>query len=141
MSTVTPAKMYNHFVAKSTTSIGREAERAAAEYLEKLGFRIVVFNWRTRRAEIDIVAEEIKKISLLKKQKIIHFVEVKYRKTSDFGDGLEYITPKKLIQLEFATSEWVHENEWAGDYQIDAIAVSGNSAEGWGFDYRPNVVC
>lgn len=128
-------------MAKSTTFIGREAEKAAAQYLEKSGLRIVVFNWRTRRAEIDIVAEEIKKIGLLKKQKIIHFVEVKYRKTSDFGDGLEYITPKKLAQLEFAANEWVHENQWTGDYQIDAIAVSGNSTEDWEFDYRPNIVC
>ncbi len=133
--------MYNLFMAESTTSIGRGAEKAAAKYLANHGMKIVYLNWRTRRAEIDIVAEETRKTGLLKRQKIIHFVEVKYRKSADFGDGLEYITSKKLQQLEFAANQWVHENQWTGDYQIDAIAVTGNASSGWQFDYCPNIIC
>ena len=125
---------------RTATSIGREAEEAAAEYLRAKGLEVVTLNWRTRRAEIDIIAEKRRKISLLRRQTIIHFVEVKYRRSAEFGDGLEYITQKKLGQLEFAAAEWVSSNSWDGDYQIDAIAVTGNAIDGWKFDYRPNII-
>ncbi|MCR4938830.1 MAG: YraN family protein [Treponemataceae bacterium] len=36
---------------------GSEGEQKAAEYLEKKGYRIIARNWRTRRGEIDIIAE------------------------------------------------------------------------------------
>ena len=61
-------------------------------------------------------------------------------RSAEFGDGLEYITQKKLGQLEFAAAEWVSSNSWDGDYQIDAIAVTGNAIDGWKFDYRPNII-
>lgn len=95
---------------------GREAETAAAEHLQKLGFKVLAQNWRTRYCEIDIVAQ---------KKKTIYFVEVKYRKSSMQGTGLDYITPKKLAQMKFAASFWVQDQTWKGDYSLAAIEVSG----------------
>ena len=100
----------------STTEIGREAEAMAAEYLRKNGYKILSQNWRTRWCEIDIVAS---------KSKIVYFVEVKYRKTSNWGDGLEAITPKKLEQMSFASEFWVSQNSWRGDYQLAAASATG----------------
>lgn len=99
-----------------STSTGRQAEDAAAQYLSSKKFEILSQNWRTRWCEIDIVA---------KKKKIVYFVEVKYRKSSDFGGGLEYITPTKLKQMKFAAEFWVSNNDWSGDYRLSAIEVSG----------------
>jgi uncharacterized protein (TIGR00252 family) len=104
----------------TTFSTGRQAEAAAAVFLETNGFEILVQNWRTRFCEIDIVA---------KKQKRIYFVEVKYRQTSSWGGGLEYILPKKLKQMKFAAAMWVSEHGWGGDYCLAAVEVSGREFE------------
>jgi len=101
----------------TTTSTGRTAEDAAAEYLRTKKFEILSQNWRTRWCEIDIVA---------KKKKAIYFVEVKYRKSSDFGGGLEYITLTKLKQMKFAAEFWISNNDWPGDFRLSAIEVSGS---------------
>jgi Holliday junction resolvase-like predicted endonuclease len=72
-------------------------------------------NWRTKVCEIDIVAN---------KNKIIYFVEVKYRSSDKQGSGFEYITPKKLSQMGFAAEIWVQQNNWNGDYRIAAAELS-----------------
>lgn len=96
---------------------GKEAEAAVANYLTSQGFSILAQNWRTPRCEIDIVAQ---------KDKVIYFVEVKYRSGTAQGDGFEYITGRKLRQLHFAGEVWVQDNGWDGDYRILAAAVSGD---------------
>ncbi len=51
--------------------LGREHERAAAAYLHKRGFTILLQNVRGRGYEIDIIA---------KRKDALYFVEVKYRR-------------------------------------------------------------
>lgn len=98
-------------------SVGHQAEKVAAKFLENKSFSILELNWRTRICEIDIVA---------KKQGVIYFVEVKYRRTDSQGGGLEYITPAKLKQMHFAASCWVSEHDYRGDYELSAIEVSAD---------------
>jgi uncharacterized protein (TIGR00252 family) len=100
----------------TTFDTGRRAEAVAAAFLEQKGCDIVGQNWRTRWCEIDLVAH---------RDNVIYFCEVKYRKTSRQGGGLDYITPKKLEQMRFAAEFWVHAHRWNGDYQLCAIEVSG----------------
>lgn len=102
----------------SSTSVGKQAEAAAAAFLHKKGYKILDNNWRTRWCEIDIVAQ---------KKKTVHFVEVKYRQQDAWGSGLEYITPKKLQQMRFAAEFWVSEHDWQHDYQLSAIEVTGST--------------
>ncbi len=101
---------------KTNYQSGHDAEKSAAEYLVSQGYEILDINWKTRYCEIDIVA---------KKDGIVYFVEVKSRKNTDFGSGLEYITPKKLKQMTFAAEMWVQSQVWSGDYQLAAIALDG----------------
>jgi uncharacterized protein (TIGR00252 family) len=100
----------------STTHIGREAENAAANWLEMNGFTVIDTNWRTRWCEIDIIA---------RKGAVIFFVEVRYRKSDAWGDGFDSITPKKYKQMEFAAQFWLSSNNWSNDARIAAMAVSG----------------
>lgn len=97
-----------------STQIGNTAESAAADYLDALGYTVIERNWRTRVCEIDIVAQ---------KQTTIYFVEVKYRQGAQQGRGLDYITPAKLKQMEFAAQCWVQEHSYEGDYELSAIEV------------------
>ena len=97
---------------------GRQAETAAAEHLKSKGYAVVALNWRTRWCEIDVIAQ---------RRNAVYFCEVKYRRTSNQGGGLDYITPKKMQQMRFAAEAWVHLTGWKGEYQLCAIEVSGPS--------------
>jgi putative endonuclease len=98
-----------------TTKTGQQAEGVVAEYLQSRKFKIIARNWRRMRCEIDIIAQN---------EDIVHFVEVKFRSSDNQGDGLAYITPKKLHQMHYAAEVWCSENEWDGDYRLNAASVS-----------------
>jgi uncharacterized protein (TIGR00252 family) len=102
----------------STTETGRQAEAAVAEYLKNEGYKILEHNWRTRWCEIDVVAQ---------KENTVFFVEVKYRRSGLQGDGLEYITPKKLDQMTFAAELWVSNHNWQDEYCLAGAAVAGDN--------------
>lgn len=97
-----------------STAVGNQAESVAADYLIGIGHEILDRNWRTRVCEIDIVSSY---------RGVIHFVEVKYRSTQGQGTGLDYITPKKLTQMQFAAQCWVEDAKWSGDYVLSAVEV------------------
>lgn len=103
-----------------TTFIGKRAESRVADFLKNKGFKILAQNWRTKVCEIDVIAQ---------KDEVVYFVEVKYRSSEKQGDGLEYITPKKLKQLHFAAQIWNQQNDWGDDYRIMAAAVSDNEIQ------------
>ncbi len=93
----------NHQNAKNirlanTTSIGQRAESAVANYLEALGHTIIARNHKTKFYEIDIISAFSGKI---------YFTEVKYRKNSYHGGPLEFITPQKLEQMQFAAKSYL----------------------------------
>ena len=100
----------------TTFDTGRKAEAAAAAFLMRKGCQIIAQNWRTRRCEIDIVAL---------RDGVVYFCEVKYRRNDQHGTGLDYITPRKLAQMQFAAASWIHAHGWSGDRQLCAIEVSG----------------
>jgi uncharacterized protein (TIGR00252 family) len=99
----------------SSTEVGRAAETCAADFLIARGYKIVDQNWRTRWCEVDIIAA---------KNNCVYFAEVKYRRTSLQGSGLDYITPKKLRQMQFAAQYWAA-GHMCEDYNLAAVAVTG----------------
>ena len=104
----------------SNYSTGHKAEVYAEKYLKKMKFKIIALNFKTRRYEIDIIAQ---------KNKCLHFVEIKYRQTADQGTGFDYITDNKLKQMKYAAEMWVSEHDWQGEYVLSAIEMTGD-------DYR-----
>lgn len=103
-----------------STNTGNWAEEKAAQYLQDKGFKIVARNWRTKFCEIDIIAS---------KDDAMHFVEVKYRKSSGAGSGFDYVTTKKQKQLKRAAAMWSAENNYEGDYRIDVVSIGGQTGE------------
>lgn len=95
--------------------LGRWGENTAAEYLESKGFRILARNWRTRRGEIDLVAQI---------DQVLAFVEVKTRRGTDFGKPEEAITDVKAGRLLALGQEYVVQNELLDvEWRIDLIAI------------------
>lgn len=77
---------------------GKRGEEAAARYLRRRGYRIVEANFRTRRGEIDLVAE---------KGEWIVFVEVRSRADAEHGAPVETIGPAKRRRLVLAATEFL----------------------------------
>ena len=103
----------------TTKQVGDDAESVAANYLKKHGHRIIERNWKTKYCEIDIISI---------KQNAIYFTEVKYRKKSNQGDGLDAITKKKLNQMKFAVKLYVQTKQlYEVDQRLAVISVSGNN--------------
>ena len=96
---------------------GHDAEKLAAKYLEEAGLAVREMNWKTKYCEIDIIAE---------KDGRLYFVEVKSRRNTEQGYGLDYITPKKLKQMRFAAEFYVSSHGWTGEYQLAAIGIDGD---------------
>lgn len=110
--------MSTDVVVPVITTAGQVAETFAAEYLVSEGFEIVERNWKTKWCEIDIIAI---------KDEIVHFVEVKYRRSDKAGDGLEAITGKKQHRMMFAARMWLHSHQQFPyrNVQLAAMSLTG----------------
>jgi len=102
--------------ADSPRAIGDRAESAAAQYLQSLRYEIIDRNWKTKWCEIDIIA---------RKNAVLYFVEVKYRRSARQGGGIAAVTPVKLRQMKFAAELWLQKFGTA-DARLSVIEVSGD---------------
>jgi putative endonuclease len=73
---------------------GALGEKMAVDYLKRQNYRILETNFRTRNGEIDIIA-----IDQNDNPPVLTFIEVKTRKTTEFGTPLEAIGYYKLKAL------------------------------------------
>jgi uncharacterized protein (TIGR00252 family) len=101
----------------NTTKLGKDAEEIVANLLKNNKHKIIALNWRTRWCEIDIVSV---------KEKCVYFTEVKYRSSESWGEGLDYITDKKLRQMKFAAEFWLQDNNWKGEALMQGASVNDN---------------
>ena len=78
------------FFGKTTKNIGDQAETVAEDFLIKNKLKIIEKNYRIKAGEIDLIADD---------QGVLTFIEVKYRKTSNFGYPYETVTPSKQQKI------------------------------------------
>ncbi len=81
-----------------TTRKGARGEQLAGEYLQKEGYRILERNYRCRRGEIDIIADE---------GGVICIVEVRSRESSGCGDPLESVNHPKRSRIIYAARRYL----------------------------------
>ena len=81
-----------------TPFYGRTGENKAVRYLKKHGFTVLERNYRAAAGEIDIVAEE---------GGTLVFIEVKARKSGDFGEPSEAVNAKKRHKYALAAAEYL----------------------------------
>ena len=117
---------------------GALGEAAAAGYLRRNGYQILVTNWRCRLGEIDIVACD---------DQTLVFVEVRTRRSARLGSPEESVTPAKQRRLVDLAQTYLIFLEtagrpWAGPWRIDVVAVEIDPADGRGMrlNHLPNAV-
>jgi len=82
-------------------AFGKSGEEAAARYLKNKKFRIIERNFRFLKGEIDIIAYE---------RKTLVFIEVKARKSKEFGSPEEAVTPLKQRQIKRVAKGFIAKN-------------------------------
>jgi putative endonuclease len=112
-------------VSDQNRGLGKAAEDIAADFLESQGYRVLFRNYRTRSAEIDIIARE---------KGVLCFVEVKSRASGRFGLALEAVTPAKQAKIAGAALSFLQENKLLDSrVRFDVVAVDleegGNSCQ------------
>ena len=94
---------------------GRLGEKMALKYLSEKGFVILHQNWRHSHWEVDVIA------SL---KQVLHFIEVKTRRTKKFGYPEDDVTKRKLANLINASEEFLFlYPEWKR-IQFDILSIS-----------------
>ena len=96
-------------------STGILGEKLARDFLKKQGYRILESNYRCPGGEIDIVARH--KDSLV-------FIEVRTKRSLEFGSPEESITPTKMERLRAVAAHYrqAHDN-LPPSWRIDVVAV------------------
>jgi putative endonuclease len=98
-------------------SFGNEGEDIASDYLKKNGYEIIERNYRFHKGEIDIVAKDNETNYLV-------FVEVKSRKSLEYGKPEYAITPAKAKQLKRMANYYLLDNHVKNtDCRLDVITV------------------
>lgn len=93
---------------------GKQGERLAIQYLVDKAFTILFTNWRYAHYEIDVIA---------RRNGVLHFIEVKTRRSEKFGFPEESITDKKLQNLINAAEGFlITYPEWKR-VQFDVLSI------------------
>lgn len=103
-------------MSQRTDRLGADGEEAAANYLQRAGFRILLRRARTRFGEIDILAEDGPALVV---------VEVRTRASAAFGDPAESVDRRKTARLRRSALGLVVDRPEFGErpLRVDLIEV------------------
>lgn len=96
------------------------AEKVAKDYLIKKGFTFIDQNFNCRVGELDLIMQD---------GQTLVFVEVRYRKSAQFGGALLSVTPQKCKKILKSASFYMQKhgfNEYNTAYRIDIVAIEGD---------------
>ena len=93
---------------------GTTGEQLAGNYLQQRGFKILFTNWRYSHYEIDIIAS---------KNNVVHFIEVKSRRSVLFGYPEEAVSRKKFNNLKQAAVAFQYLQPQTINIQFDILSI------------------
>jgi putative endonuclease len=95
--------------------LGAIGEAAAADYLVGKGWTVLEQNYHFEKSEVDLVAYD---------GFCIVFVEVKTRKTADFGYPDEGLSDAQLRRVQKAGAAWIYERKMdPSPTRVDLIGI------------------
>ncbi len=109
--------------SSTARALGKSGEEAAVRYLKSKKFRIIERNFRFLRGEIDIIAYD---------GKILVFVEVKARKSKEFGSPEEAVTSLKQRQIKRVAQGFLAQNNLLEtECRFDVLSLSYHEKTGF----------
>ena len=103
----------------TTREQGEYTEKLAYQYLEDKGLKLLERNFHSRFGEIDLV---------MKDNDTLVFVEVRYRRSNNFGSGAETVTASKQSKLIKTASVYLQQHDKMKQYpaRFDVVSISGS---------------
>ena len=98
-------------------------ETEARRWLESQGLRFIAANVRERGGEIDLIMRD---------SSITVFIEVRYRRSANYGDAAASVTPQKQQRLLKAAHLWLCRQNGSFetvDCRFDVVAFTGNDIQ------------
>lgn len=99
---------------------GSFGEQLALDLIHRLGWPVVAKNWRHGHLEIDLVAKD---------GPALVFIEVKTRRSLNYGTPDSFVTPAKQRKLWQAAEAFMIEHQHTWEIRFDIIAIFLPSAE------------
>ncbi|EGU61813.1 hypothetical protein VINI7043_28365 [Vibrio nigripulchritudo ATCC 27043] len=104
-------------------ALGEKYEALASKHLIGKGLSLIESNFNTNVGELDLIMSE---------QNTLVFVEVKYRKQSQFGHAAEMVTPAKQKKIVKTAMLWLRKNNlspYNTDFRFDVVAIHDNGRD------------
>ena len=102
---------------------GKNAEKRAEHYLKAHGLSLMQRNFRSIYGEIDLIMQQ---------HKTLVFVEVRYRRRSNFGQSVATIDQRKQNRLiKTALSYLQKHQEIDQDCRFDVVTFDGEEKINW----------
>lgn len=98
-------------------SKGNKAETQACAYLQAKGLKLITKNFSTKSGEIDLIMDD---------NDTLVFIEVRYRKNTDFGGAAASVTPKKQQRIIKAALAYQQHSAPQSAMRFDVIAIEGS---------------
>ena len=115
--------LFNQLKTKAAHLIkGAGAEEQAHNFLISKGLKPICRNYRCKLGELDLIMSD---------NQTLVFIEVRYRKTDQYGSAAENITKTKQSRIIAATHIYLSSQKIDSPIRFDVIAISGNGDLEW----------
>ena len=101
---------------------GEQSEQQACIYLSKQGLSLVESNFSCQYGELDLIMRD---------QKTLVIIEVRFRKSNKFGSALESITAKKQSRIIATTQYYLSQKKINSPIRFDVVAMSSDTDINW----------
>ena len=95
---------------------GNKAEDQACQFLQEKGLKLKQRNFATKLGEVDLIMQDGDSLV---------FIEVRYRKNSDFGGAAMSVTPKKQQRIIKAALAYQQKHAPQSSMRFDVVAIEG----------------
>ena len=103
----------------TTREQGEHTENLACQFLEEKGLKLIEKNFNCYFGEIDLIMQD---------NDSLVFVEVRYRRSNNYGSGAETITANKQSKLIKTASAYLQQHAKLNQYpaRFDVVSISGS---------------
>ncbi len=115
LSTIIQAKTKKPLTSRKKQ--GNQAEDEAYQYLLKQDFKLIERNFSTKAGEVDLIMQDGESLV---------FIEVRYRKNTDFGGAAASVTPKKQQRIIKAALAYSQRNAPQSSLRFDVVSIEGD---------------
>lgn len=103
---------------------GNDAEQQACKHLQLNGLTLLEKNFSTKAGEVDLIMLDTKS-----KSEMLVFIEVRFRKNTDFGGAAASVTPKKQQRIIKAALAYQQKHAPQSSMRFDVVAIEGDNRE------------